>query len=79
MSDVIGQKIKEIRPMTAEEVKAEGWNEDVFGNPTAIVLANGTVLYPSRDSEGNGGGALFGVTKKGDTFALYCHKQRSPL
>jgi len=42
----------------------------MHGVPTALVLENGTVLYPSRDEEGNGPGAMFGRTKAGTTITL---------
>jgi hypothetical protein len=45
-------------------LKSEGWEDQTV---QAIVLDNGTLLYPSRDYEGNSGGALFGferTTKK---------------
>ncbi|HRZ18686.1 MAG TPA: hypothetical protein P5136_01400 [Methanofastidiosum sp.] len=61
-------EIKEIRPMTKEEMDAEGWYGD--RPPSVIELADGTKLYPSRDSEGNGPGCLFGVTPKGEHFGL---------
>ena len=57
-SDILGQKIKDFRPMTKSELKSEYWaeNAQVF----IIELENGLRLFPSRDSEGNGGGTLFG-------------------
>jgi len=69
--NIIGQKIKTVRVMTSAEMDAEGWDEDNFhGNPTVIVLQNGVKLYPSRDSEGNGGGALFGSRPDGTAFSV---------
>ena len=68
---VVGAKIVKIRPMTGKEMSSEMWDEDNFGsNPPAIVLDNGTVIYPSRDDEGNGGGALFGYSKDGTQFGI---------
>ena len=66
MSDIIGQKIVSVRKMTERERGWEGWENDpspVF----ALVLENGTLLYPSRDEEGNGGGVLFGNLIGDDT------------
>jgi hypothetical protein len=60
--DMIGNKILQIRPMTKAELQAEGWNHS-NEVPSVIVLENGLKLYPSRDTEGNGGGCLFGVYK----------------
>ena len=59
-TDLVGAKVTQVRPMTAAEMQREGWDEDRSGPPTAIVLDNGVTLYASRDTEGNGGGALFG-------------------
>jgi hypothetical protein len=66
VSDIHGQKIKTTRPMTAKEIRDEGWYEGT----TVIVLENGVKLYASQDSEGNGSGALFGSRPDGSQFAL---------
>ena len=65
---MIGAKIKNIRHMNKTELSNEGWDdEDVI----AIELNNKTVLYASRDYEGNGGGAIFGYEKDTNkSFAL---------
>jgi len=68
MSELIGKKIVEVRDMTEEELKAEGWDGDTV---MCLVLDDGSKLYPSRDEEGNGGGALFGVTPEGKTVYHY--------
>jgi hypothetical protein len=63
MKDILGQRIKEIRPMTKAEIRHEGWEDSPY--PTVcLVLENGILLYPSRDEEGNDVGALFG--REGD-------------
>ena len=64
--ELIGQTIIDIRDSTEEEREQEGWNE----NFTVIELKNGNRLYPSRDSEGNGPGALFGCTNDDNTFGI---------
>jgi len=61
--DIIGKKVIEVRPMTKAELQAEGWNHS-NEIPSVIVLENGVKLYPSQDSEGNGGGCLFGSFKQ---------------
>ena len=69
--NILGKKIIDSRLMTAKEMDAEGWDVDNCSpNPPVIVLENGTKLYPSRDSEGNGGGVLFGVKKNGATVII---------
>lgn len=63
---VIGSKIVNMRAMTKKEMKAEDWD----GPPCiALELDNGSILYPSRDEEGNGPGAMFGTGKDG-SFGL---------
>jgi len=64
-----GQRIVEIRQMTDEEMEFESW-EDYRGYPTVLVLEDGTLLYPSQDEGGNGGGALFGRDVAGRGFTL---------
>ena len=60
--DVIGHKIVAARRMTEAEGENEGWLPfDMHGAPQVLILDNGILLYPSRDSEGNGAGALFGL------------------
>lgn len=55
-----GCKIKDIRPMTAAELEENGWDDPGMGaKPMVIVLSDGTLLYPSCDSEGNAPGVLF--------------------
>ncbi len=57
MDTIRGHKIVEIRQMTKDELKHEGWDER---NEYALVLDSGLVLYASRDIEGNGPGCIFG-------------------
>ena len=53
---LVGRKIKAARYLTNKEVKAQGWSHKAV----VIELDDGTLLFPSRDDEGNGPGALFG-------------------
>jgi hypothetical protein len=62
----VGQKIKDIRPMTSAEHEAECWDEDNFNIPVVVELENGAKLYASRDPEGNGAGAMFAMDEKGN-------------
>lgn len=61
---VTGQRIKRVRSMTRIEMQNEGWAYGRRGQPTVIELENGTILYASRDEEGNGPGALFAFDPK---------------
>jgi len=55
-------EIKTVRPMTKKELEREGWEDE--RNATCIELGDGMILYPSRDSEGNGAGTIFGYDPK---------------
>lgn len=55
---ILGQKITQVREMTAKEKEEEGWS-DWPGKVLVIELENGTKLFPSRDGEGNGPGVMF--------------------
>ena len=61
-----GAKITKIRNMTKIELSNEGWTDYHLANDyiVALELDNGTVIYPSRDFEGNGAGVFFGYNKK---------------
>lgn len=67
---LIGRRITAVRAMTAPEAAAEGWTFDMHGPPAVLVLDDGTRIYASRDSEGNGCGRLFGAALGGATFYL---------
>lgn len=51
---LVGQRIKAVRWMSAEEAAQLGWQE----RPFEIELDNGVLIVPSMDPEGNGPGAL---------------------
>lgn len=68
---ILGQRITGLRKMTKSEMRAEGWEHEArWSTPVCIVLEDGTLLYPSRDGEGNGPGVLFGRAKDGTSFLL---------
>lgn len=54
-SPLEGRRIAGVRKLTKAELKLEGWD---WGSATALVLDDGTLLYASRDEEGNGPGML---------------------
>ncbi len=64
MGEMIGQTIKAIRPQTDAERDDEYWEDPAV----VIELDNGVLIYPSRDSEGNGPGTLF--VKDGEETTL---------
>ena len=63
---IVGCRIVAVRSMTPAELADEGWPHDA--RVPAIVLENGAVLYASRDSEGNGPGAIFGTSADGGFY-----------
>jgi hypothetical protein len=66
---LVGQKIKEVRVLTAAEMKKQHWEQDNLElPPIVIVTEDGTKLFPSRDSEGNAPGTMFGETPRGKGF-----------
>jgi len=56
-SDLIGKTITEVRALNDDEAEVQGWE---YAHCVVIILDDGTKLFPSRDPEGNGPGALFG-------------------
>lgn len=52
---LIGTRITNIRYLSPEEQNELDWHESAI----VIQLSDGTQLFPSRDDEGNGAGALF--------------------
>lgn len=50
-----GKRIKQVRYATEEETEALGWSDDVI----ILETEDGTLFYPSKDSEGNDLGVLF--------------------
>lgn len=65
-AEFVGKRIVEVRSMTSEELQAEAWDPPHLGSVTVFVLDDGTLIYPSRDAEGNGPGELFGSKTDGD-------------
>ena len=65
--EIVGQKIVAIRAMTSKELSEQYWDESA----PVLELEDGTILYPSRDEEGNGPGCVFGVDSKGTPFGLF--------
>jgi len=53
---LMARTVVEVRYLKKVEMEALGWEESV----PVIIFNDGTMLFPSRDDEGNGGGALFG-------------------
>ena len=54
---LVGKTIKAVGWMTEKEAVHLGWQ---YSRPIVIEFMDGTMIFPSRDDEGNDGGALFG-------------------
>jgi hypothetical protein len=52
---LLNRKIVKVRYMTVDEMNDLGW----YSRPVVMILDDGNIIYPSRDDEGNDGGALF--------------------
>jgi len=59
---LIGKSITRVRKMSREEMDREDWGHARKSETVVLELDDGTTIFPSRDSEGNGPGALFGST-----------------
>jgi hypothetical protein len=59
---LMARTVVDVRYLTKEEMEGLGWEESV----PVIIFNDGTMLFPSRDDEGNGGGALFGQARSGE-------------
>jgi len=68
-----GLTIVKAREMTEFEMQKEGWSLNMNKAPIALVLSDQSVLYPSRDEEGNGPGCMFGKSlgEDGDTVTNF--------
>lgn len=53
---LMGRTIVSVRYLSKEEAKGMYWTAQCL----VITLNDGTVLFPSRDDEGNGAGTIFG-------------------
>ena len=64
-----GRKIVNVRRLTAAELE-EMYLEDDPAGCLVLMLDDGSVLFPSPDTEGNGLGVMFGIDKDGRHMTL---------
>lgn len=57
---LVGRTIRAVSYMTDEELDSTGWDQ----RAVMIEFDNGLCIFPSRDDEGNGPGALFTSDEK---------------
>lgn len=77
VNEVVGKIIKQVRLLTPEEVEEEGWDDYAFRKVTCLELDDGTLLFASRDDEGNGPGTMFGRRGE-DTFYVFAQTEEVP-
>lgn len=63
---LLGKKIVKVRYLSQKEASDMGWGS----RPVVIQLDDGNIIYPSRDDEGNDGGALFTNDKKNSVLPV---------
>jgi hypothetical protein len=57
--DLVGKKIKTVRPLLPQELEMFGWEEEGRGGVAMVIFfTDGSALIPSQDPEGNGAGHL---------------------
>ena len=61
-----GRKIVDVRYLGDDELKLLDWNQRAI----VLQLDDGTLIFPSRDDEGNGAGALFTTHDKLPTIPV---------
>ena len=66
----VGRKIVAVRRLTDQELDEESWVPNAGQSVVAVVLDDGSFLYPSADYEGNGPGAIFCSNASGDTKSI---------
>lgn len=64
-----GRTVLAVRWMTKAELKREGWVGR--GGGVAIDFNDGGILYASCDDEGNGPGAFFAMSPKGEAVRVH--------
>lgn len=61
-----GKKVRSVRYLTEEEQDDLGW----YSRAVVIEFEDGSLIFPSKDDEGNGAGSIFGQDKNGKDFVL---------
>ncbi len=63
---LLGRKVIDVRYLEEEEMEVMGWSTSSL----VITFDDGTMVFPSMDDEGNGAGAIFGQTEKGEDLTF---------
>ena len=65
-SILLNRKIVEVRYLTDDEQDSLGWHSKSI----LFKLDDGTLVYPSKDDEGNDAGALFYQKEESDDYVI---------
>jgi hypothetical protein len=63
---LLNRKIVEVRYLTEEEMEILGW----YNRCVVFILDDDTIVYPSKDDEGNNAGALYFQKENADDYIL---------
>lgn len=55
---LLGQHVSMVRYLSKEEAESMGWDT----RPLVIQFGDGSIVFPSKDDEGNGAGTMFGCS-----------------
>jgi len=64
---LLNRKIVKVRYMDDEEMEQVGFT---FHRPLVLQLDDGTLIYPSKDDEGNDGGAIHYCKENDENYIL---------
>jgi hypothetical protein len=71
--DPVGRTIRKVRLMTPEELAQNGWEGEAA---VCLELDDGSVVYSSRDEEGNGPGCLLQRVDGKEYYIAVCDQRR---
>lgn len=54
-----GRVVKDVRPMTDAELTTQAWVPAPWEPPPKVIVLDNGILFPSKDTEGNGPGTWF--------------------
>ena len=64
--NLAGKTIERVGWMSKNDAEKMGWNHQ----PPVITFTDGTILFPSRDDEGNDAGSIFGAGPNNENYDL---------
>jgi hypothetical protein len=70
--NLVGRTIQRVRLMTAGELARYGWQGEMS---VCLELDDGSVVYSSRDEEGNGPGCLLQRVNNKEHYIAVCERK----